>query len=180
MNSKEFVISEFLLPHSQSDSVLTPFSSAISLKYYFTKILLSITLSFTVPLSKWHILGRFSDQNILKLGLNIINSIWIFPKLIGFRSSVCLLPQVTFLLCGDPLYSIRSYKRTEWWIELREVSDLLTHSTEQSPSWEANRFSASQEIPRTLWNPKVHYLIRKCPTPTPILNQIDPVHIPTS
>jgi len=27
---------------------------------------------------------------------------------------------------------------------------------EQSPSWEANRFSASQEIPRNLWNPKVH------------------------
>ena len=29
----------------------------------------------------------------------------------------------------------------------------------QSPSWEAKGFSASQEIPRTLWNSKVHYLI---------------------
>jgi hypothetical protein len=29
---------------------------------------------------------------------------------------------------------------------------------EQSPSWETNRFSASQEIPHVLWNPKVLYI----------------------
>jgi hypothetical protein len=30
---------------------------------------------------------------------------------------------------------------------------------EQSPSWEANRFPANQEIPRNVWNPKVDYRI---------------------
>ena len=49
----------------------------------------------------------------------------------------------------------------------------------QSP-WESNWFAASQEIPRILWNPKVHYHTHKRPLPAPILGQPNPVHIPTS
>jgi hypothetical protein len=49
---------------------------------------------------------------------------------------------------------------------------------QQSPSWQVNQFSASQEIPHILWNLKVHYCIHKSPQPVPILSQINSVHTP--
>jgi len=57
---------------------------------------------------------------------------------------------------------------------------LVTYSMVQSPSWEANWFAVSQEIPRISRNPKVHYRTRKRRPPVPILGQPNPVHIPTS
>ena len=51
-----------------------------------------------------------------------------------------------------------------------QLTYLLTHSTEQSPSWEANSSSAGQEIPR----------IYKSPPPVCIKSQINPVYTPTS
>ena len=54
---------------------------------------------------------------------------------------ICALKIVRWfliLVCSDTLYP-----RLYTWIKLD-----YTYSTELSPSWEANRFSASQEIPR--------------------------------
>jgi hypothetical protein len=46
-------------------------------------------------------------------------------------------------------------------LELKLTSIKLAYCMEQSNSWEANRFSASQESTRSLWNIKVHYRLHK-------------------
>ena len=59
------------------------------------------------------------------------------------------------------------------------LSYLLTHSMQHSPSWDYNRISVSQEIPRIWSNPKVHYRKHKCPLSLSILSQLYSVNTPT-
>jgi hypothetical protein len=48
---------------------------------------------------------------------------------------------------------------------------ILTYSKEEGRSWEANRFEASQESPRILWNPEsslpYSQVPATCPNPEP-------------
>ena len=76
--------------------------------------------------------------------------------------------------CGIPLTFISSL------YNYHLLTYLLTHSTVQSPSWAANWFAVSQEIPRISRNPKVHYPTHKLPPTFSILGQPNPVHIPIS
>jgi len=59
-----------------------------------------------------------------------------------------------------------------------EMKETLTNCMEQGLFWEANRFSATQEIPRILWKPKVYHRIRNISPQDPTLSQINPIHGP--
>jgi hypothetical protein len=73
-----------------------------------------------------------------------------------FSSSVCERYLVGTPMChltsGSHLSTQHPYS----------IPYLLAYSMEQSPSWEANQFATSQEIPSVLLNPKVHYRVHKC------------------
>ena len=106
--------------------------------------------------------------------------LWKLP--VPHRATFCRYRNFTMQTCAESSQADQPRVITDLWLlygaEVYTYS--LTHSTMQSPSWAANWFAASQEIPRISRNPNVHYRTNKRPPPVPILSQPNPVNIPTS
>jgi hypothetical protein len=77
---------------------------------------------------------------------------------------------LTFICCR--YNKSRSFIGLTSWPEEEEETNFM----EQSPSWEANSCTASQDIPCLLWKPKVHYRVENSQPLAPILSQMHAVH----
>ena len=85
---------------------------------------------------------------------------------VGISSSVRILQVVSVYLCPSSCYRLYPYF----------FACILTNYMEQSPSWEANSSSATQDIPRILRNTKVYHRIL-CPHITGCIYMSLPTHI---
>ena len=121
----------------------------------------------------WYFTHQFSSSHVQILcRYSVMRSWWwvkYHPKHVEQLTVLNKLYSVASCwIIIDILYDARS---TEHKITTIPSYSLHTYLFTYLLHEEANWFSASPEIPRILWNPKVYQTV-------PILSQINPVHVP--
>jgi hypothetical protein len=112
-------------------------------------------------LYQWCTVKQIPDNEIRLLIKYIKSILWrVSKRLFYIEDAWCL--KVKIVICDRRQNDFRTVEPT--------------NTLEQSPSWESNRSSARQEIPRVVRNQKIHYHIHKCPPSFRVLSQINPAH----
>jgi hypothetical protein len=138
-------------------------------------LLNKFTSKMNIKVLAWQNLASTFDKLRQELGVIGVTFLSLFlwskkPEPIGCP------PDGSTVFLRKQIYVVFSCRRPK----CKFTYNLLTYSMEESPSWKADWFAASQEIPRVLWNPKVPRRTHKRPPTIPILSQPNPVLTPTS
>jgi len=140
---------------------------------------MQIKQEFGLALGKWSTLRPrqftekrgnylvYKDKFMWKIHICFL--VTIRNKIIPHPTNQKWMGEALYLIAITNCTIISSFNDTYPFSIHPEIQDLdnfnitLTYSMVQSPSWEANWFAASQEIPCISRNPKVHYRPHKCP-----------------
>ena len=161
-------------------AVKTPnITCAYKCSWTYSRALSNVKEPFLLLHIYWKYINKFHDNSLYPLTHTYITICWERGETVGILYQ--LKSPLVVMRTDTPLSDIGTMRicRPAWSLAVL-ITYLLTYSMVQSPSWEANWFAASQEIPRSSRNPKVHYGTHKPPPPVSILGQPNPVHIPTS
>ena len=98
--------------------------------------------------------GIFTAWGKLALKWQVVTGAQKFDILDGRTFDLSALPalSIVHLITVQCLFKFGRLLKATSYDHVKQYY-LLTYSMVQSPSWEANWFAASQEIPRILWNP---------------------------
>ena len=123
-------------------------------------IVACLNLPYFLPIISWK--AQFSEKKRTENKMSVLTYSTTFVRHISYskKNSTKYYHKSIYVFIWGIRYHCYTYLLTPW---SRILLEKLTD------------FAASQEIPRILWNPKVHYRTHKRPPTVPILSQLHPV-----